>query len=108
MNQCEGKIRRGKGYHIRWEQCKSNASVEEGGKHYCKTHAPSFQRARQAKRNADYKASFEYRQQLQHQAHHRMYMFEPLLTTLKEIQPTLPSDLQAKVAGVIAEAEKIK
>lgn len=52
--QCFAKIY--KPHHMRGVSCSKPATVHEDGKDWCKIHAPSEERARREKRNAEFKA----------------------------------------------------
>ena len=54
--RCAEQLVREPGPWPRWHHCKRKGVVSEGGKKWCKQHAPSSVKARQAKSDARFKA----------------------------------------------------
>lgn len=80
---CEEQVRHGKGYFIRRIPCGKGASIVEGGKHYCKMHAPSLVKARRDKRTKEYTDRWDSERAASNLRTHKIQCYDALLAACK-------------------------
>jgi hypothetical protein len=60
MNEkCEKVVNRGEGRWSQWSKCGRHAVMKHDGRHYCGMHDPVKRRAKQAERDAQWRAKFD-------------------------------------------------
>lgn len=92
-HKCEGRVWHSSFHH---SECGRNAAYEHEGAHFCKTHHPPTVAAKQATRNAEWKAAFDLRSAAQKEERakaaerdRRAELFPELLDALKAATCTI-------------------